>query len=369
MTAITHTSFASFTALTYNARLWGGTGLVNGEATRLYCEDHQRVDRIADRLITTGPDLIGLQEVFCPEMQDRLIERLRDDYPYHVRSSTFDGVEQSIRTVRRLWPRFGDLYARNIQKVVDGFTLSHYSRDGLPTRLLKRFISEDAVLRFLHEAAEQQFLWGAGLLFFSKSPVLEHSFVPHPERADLERFADKGTLKVTVQPPQTDPITVLLTHLQEGETPHARSARRLQLGRIQGLMREAGKAVVLGDMNVPEGWPDSYREMAAGMLQAGGFDCFRTVYPDRRENPGYTYRVGNPFERTLLGESHPFVGEDLRLDYIFARGLRVLGSGVLEDDFSGLSDHSPVLVRFGSSLIVSGPSSTDRAAPTGRAAV
>ena len=346
MTILTNTPV--FTALSYNARLWGGTGMVHGEATRLYFEDHQRVDQIADRLHEMGPDVIGLQEVFCPEMQHRLMERLREDYPYHVRSSTYDGVEQSIRTVRRLWPRFGDFYARNIQKVVDGFTLSHYSRDGLPTRLLRKFVSEDAVLRFLYKATAQQFLWGAGLLFFSKYPILDHEFVPHPIRADLEQFAEKGVLKVTLQPPQTDRVTVLLTHLQEGDTSHAVSARRRQLGQIQDLMRDsAERVVVMGDLNVPEGWPGQYEEMAAGLLEVGGFDCFRTVYPDRQETPGYTYRVGNRFERKLLGESHPFVGEDQRLDYLFARGLRVLGSGVLETEFSGLSDHSPILVRFG----------------------
>jgi endonuclease/exonuclease/phosphatase family metal-dependent hydrolase len=339
------TNNLSLTALTYNARLWGRTGLVNGETTRLYFEDHQRVERIADRLQETGADLIGLQEVFCPEMQDRLIERLRDRYPYHVRSPTYDGVEQSIRTVRRLWPRFGNVYAQNIQKVVDYFTLSHYSRDGWSTRFLRRFVSEDEVLRFLFEATEKQFFWGAGLLFFSKYPIREQAFIPHPARADLEWFAEKGVLKATVQ--TTEPVTVLLTHIQEGETAEALAARRQQLSRIRSLLRETERAVVMGDLNVPEGCPDQYRPMAEGMLEVGGLDCFRSLYPDSKENPGYTYRVGNKFERKLLGESHPFVGEDLRLDYLFARGLRVLESGILEDDFSGLSDHSPVLARFG----------------------
>lgn len=346
MTLLAHPS--GFTALTYNARLWGTTGLVNGETTRLYLDDHRRVDQIADRLLETGADLVGLQEVFCTEMQDRLVLRLRKQYPFHAWSGTYDGIEQSIRTVRRLWPRFGDLYARNIQKVVDGFTLSHYSRDGRATRLLKKFVSEDAVLRFLHEAAEKQFFWGAGLLFFSKFPIIDQEFVPHPKRADLEWFAHKGILKVSLQPDPFDPITVLLTHIQEGETPQAVAARGLQLDRVQELMRQsAERVVVLSDMNVSEGRPGPYEDMAARLLEAGGLDCFRTVYPDRQERPGYTYRVGNKFERKLLGESHDFVGEDQRLDYIFARGLRVLWSGVLEEEFSGLSDHSPVAVRFG----------------------
>lgn len=337
----------SFTALTYNARLWGGTGLVNGENTRLYFEDHQRVDRIADRLLETGPDLIGLQEVFCPGMQDRLIERLGASYPYHVRSPAYDGVEESIRTVRRLWPRLGDAYARNIQKVVDFFTLSHYSRAGLLTRLARTFVSEDAVLRFLYEATERQFLWGAGLLFFSKFPVVDRGFVPHPARADLERFADKGVLKAIVQTPGGDRVTVLLTHLQEGETPQALWARERQIRRIQDLLNESEKALVMGDLNVPEGRTDQYQPMAAVILEAGGLDCFRVLHPDPGDVPGYTYRAGSPFEQRLLGESHDFMGEDQRLDYIFARGLRVLGGGVLEDEFSGLSDHSPILVRFG----------------------
>jgi endonuclease/exonuclease/phosphatase family metal-dependent hydrolase len=324
----------SFTALTYNARLWGNTGLVNGQLTRLYLDDHRRVDQIAERLLGTNPDLIGLQEVFCPEMQDRLIARLKPRYPYYARTITYDGVEQSIRTVRRLWPRYGDLYARNIQKVVDYFTLSHYSRDGWIGRLFRKVVSEDAALRFLFEATENQFLWGAGLLFFSKFPILESAYVPHPARADLEWFADKGVLKTTVETPE--PVTVLVTHLQEGETPQALAARRSQLDGVQDLMKGPERAILLGDLNIPE-----------GSSVAGGLDCYRACHPDPQGAPGSTYRAGNSFERKLLGESHPFVGGDLRLDYLFARGLQVLGSGVLEAEFNGLSDHSPVFARFG----------------------
>jgi endonuclease/exonuclease/phosphatase family metal-dependent hydrolase len=333
----------AFTALTYNARLWGATGLAGDRPTRLYFKDRERVDRIADRLLDRNPDLIGLQEVFCPEVQNRLIERLRCQYPYYVRSPAYDGVEESIRTVRRLWPRFGGLYARNIQKVVDGFVLSHYSRESWKTRLARRLVSEDAALCFLHAVTGNPFFWGAGLLFFSKDPVRDHAFIRHPRRADLERFADKGTLKVT-----TDRATVLLTHIQEGETREARAARGLQLGMVQELMKDGGeRVVVLADMNVREGDPEAYHDLAATILVAGGLDAFRAAYPDPKQSPGYTYRVGNKFERKLLGESHAFAGEDQRLDYIFARGLRVLEAGVPEEEFSGLSDHSPVWARFG----------------------
>lgn len=345
MTSLANTT--AFTALTYNARLWGNTGLVYGEPTRLYLDDHRRVDRIADRLIETGADLVGLQEVFCPEMQSRLAKRLWSQYPYQAWSGTYDGVEQSIRTVRRLWPRFGDLYARHIQKVVDFFTLSHYERAGRMTRLAKNFVSEDAALRFLFEATERQFLWGAGLMLFSKHPILDWEFQKHPARADLEWFADKGLLKAEIEWPCSGSLTVLLTHIQEGETRHAASARGRQIGRVRDLLNAPGPAVVLGDMNVSEGRHGAYAEMVAYLMEAGALDCFRSLHPDAQAAPGHTYRIGGKFERKLLGESHTFFGDDQRLDYIFARGLRVLWSGVLEDEFSGLSDHSPVAVRFG----------------------
>jgi len=332
-----------FSALTYNARLWGNTGLVNGRTTRLYLDDHRRVEQIADHLLQTNADAIGLQEVFCPEMQSRLAERLRQTYPHHAWSRTYDGVEQSIRTVHSRWPRWGGVYESNIQKVVDFFTLSHYERAGLLTRLSKLFVSEDAALKFLFEASENQFLWGAGLMLFSKYPIRAHSFHPHPARADLEWFAEKGVLKAVVDLPDR-PLTLMVTHIQEGQSRQAAWARRRQFEHVGEFLREGARALLLADMNVAEKNLTDHREMIARFLEAGGRDCFRSVHPDAQGVPGNTYRVGSDFERALLGSSHRFEGDDQRLDYIFARGLTPISSRVLEREFRGLSDHSPVFV-------------------------
>lgn len=342
MPFISHLS-PTFSALTYNARLWGNTGLAGGQTTRLYLDDHRRVEQIADRLLKTDADIIGLQEVFCPEMQSHLVQRLGQVYPHHARSLTYDGVDQSIRTVHRRWPRLGGLYERNIQKVVDFFTLSHYERAGWMTRLPKVFVSEDAFLKFLFEASENQFLWGAGLMLFSKHPLRDLSFHPHPARADLEWFAEKGVLKAVVALPER-PLTAMVTHIQEGQSPRAARARRRQFEHVGEFLREGARALLLADMNVAEKNLADHREMVARLLEAGGRDCFRAVHPDPHGVPGNTYRVGSDFERALLGDSHRFEGDDQRLDYIFARGIMPISCRVLEREFRGLSDHSPVFV-------------------------
>lgn len=77
------------------------------------------------------------------------------------------------------------------------------------------------------------------------------------------------------------------------------------------------------------------REVIGLILEAGYTDCYRAMHPDEANQPGYTYKLPNPW---------------LRLDYIFASpemAPRLCASGVIESkEAHKASDHLPIWAEF-----------------------
>ncbi len=355
------TAEVAYSFLTYNAHLFGRTGMVEGEETGLVYLDEYRADQIIARLRDVQPDVIGLTEVWDEALAKRIVAGLEDIYPYQVGAPYGGGIQDILTSLELRWPRTARLLRPRVKGMVRHFAQSHY---GVPeSRFLSGalgLISEDRRFWALKEGFGLPPAWGAGLLLLSKHPITDHHFYPHPVTTGLERFTQKGVLRATVSLDREKEANVFLTHAQEGEYAEAVDARRQQVLQLEDLV-EASEypSVVMGDLNVQAEQIDlktglwtmtaQYEWMMERFARLSLLDGFRHLYGEVPERPGYTYDHENE-----LAEKFGVAGADQgqsRIDYIFLAGLRALTSQVLRNPFiadqddSPLSDHFPLLAQ------------------------
>ena len=335
------------TFLTYNVHLFGQTGMVGERETGLVFHDEHRAEQIAGQLRCLSSDVVGLTEVWDDRIRLDLESELADIYPYRLNSPSAQGIADVINSLRTRWPRGSRPLCENAEDIVDFFSQSHYSvgSGGLLRSILKYVYKEDWMTWALKGALRLPNVWGAGLLILSKYPLSNFDFFLHPVRADLERFAGKGTLKADVHVPGHDPISTFLTHAQEGTSREAVAARTAQIAHISSLAARAmHPVVVMGDLN------DTREHWLA--RQFGLQDSFRTAHPNGQIRPGYTYDHNNPYAAKLgvLAAPHE---QRLRIDYVLSDiALKVLKSRVLRQEFQDerggydLSDHFPIETEF-----------------------
>ncbi len=320
----------SLSVLTYNAHLFGQIAMIGGQETGLYYQDTQRASLLTESLRTVNADIVGLTEIWDPQLGQQIREGVADIYPpenCYVGPAEY-GIDFIIDVLRFRWPRLtGYLTSQGrVQGMVDYFSQSHYDvADRSLRNGLLNFVSEDTRCAFLKRFFNLPYVWGSGLMLLSKYPISNTEFYPHVQRADLERFANKGTARVTVHKPGHLPTNVFLTHIQEGGSSHAMAAREKQLWQIRHLMKSViGASVVMGDMNVRaesiyphDGSWSIEREYRWMENLLGLTDTFRAMHTDVAAAPGFTYMHENPFE-AKMGVSESEHQLNSRIDFILA---------------------------------------------------
>jgi endonuclease/exonuclease/phosphatase family metal-dependent hydrolase len=129
-------------------------------------------------------------------------------------------------------------------------------------------------------AGQHTFFQQSGLVTLSKCPILGGEFYPFSHAAYLDRFVNKGVLKVTVQLPGGQVLNVWNVHLQEGRW---LETRRSQVRELVARVRAAEDGqiadVVGGDFNCTPESPlgqELARSLGASVVQLGGAEPFVT---------------------------------------------------------------------------------------------
>ncbi len=359
---------------TLNTHLWGRLALIgeNRTETPLYLKDDERVEGLVQYFRENPTDVLALQEVWDPLCARRLYDGLKDIYPYRAVSPWAGGMDDAIRALNGAFDiPVEDLEAKSHRYVLK-LAQNHYkASSSLFWSLMGKIVPEDFVTRVMHRLMGSPHIWGAGLLFLSQHPIdmIDNTFVPHPVRADLERFARKGVQNLVVHKPEFGPVRFLHTHLQEGQSRKAVKTRTTQIRALRKMMDHAVfPTVVVGDFNVerdlrPEpvkverrqqprrSHSDEYRLMKEIL---GTKDAYAKIFHERLGAlPGYTYLHG-PFARHMGVPDHT-PEQALTVDYIqHTRALKTIAASVNVDGFflgpdMPLSDHRPLsamLIRW-----------------------
>ena len=343
--------------LTYNTHLFAGAGVARDAQsgsvyrTGFIYEDEERAELIPQCIRALNPDIVGLTEAWHPQVRQQMITSLQDIYPYHYSSDGLEGISEIFRSLESRWPRTTAavkyLLPRTPQ-IVDGLSSLHYNsgKCGLLAGALRCFnglVPEDTVYRSLKWLVNPDAQWHAfddALLLLSRYPIQNATISTYQARADHEHFVRKGILKAEIHPADRAPVTVLLTHNQEGESWHARRARQMQMNKLRDLRNQSPyPVVIMGDLN------EKREDWLAQQLNLT--DTYRHHFPDSQEFPGYTYDAETPYAKKqgiVLGSN-----SRLRLDYVFAdQSLPIRTSRICRDEFRhpqkeyDLSDHFPV---------------------------
>jgi len=340
-------SSSSLSVLNYNLHLFGNTARYSMrgalQETGFYFRDEERFPRIVERLRTSGADVIGLTEVWDDEMRVEMERELRSEYPYSVSSPARPGIGRAIDEFQDAWPRLAGLLFGSCGGVVNYFTKSHYT-EGRPNLLsdLGSFLSEDLLVRGLARWLRSGPVWGAGLLFLSRHPIVSSHFHHHPVRADWEMLTAKGVIEAVVRTLDGVDMTFSHGHYQEGLSSRAEMARQLQIRHArertaETAERKGGPLIHMGDFNVPGG-TEEHRRM-------NDILCLNDIHA------GDTYEEPNPFQdklRAPRGKTRPS-----RLDYIYhSDDLMVHSAKVHLEEFRDfelgidLSDHRALGARL-----------------------
>ncbi|GEM_PF-5109796 len=345
--------------LTANLHLFGDLALLadREEPTPLYFRDHERLKEIIAFLKGTEADVLAFTEVWDPLFSHEISIHLKEIYPYRRGSPWECGVSGIIKAIGDRIPFLGKALIEDPDKVVKYLAQRHYgTKRSLIYGALRLFLSEDQAMTAMQSLLDLPNFWGAGLCLLSKYPISDSQFFPHEERADLDNYTGKGILKSTLDIPRMGPVTVLLTHLQEGNSSEAQNARAAQVVRLSELTRQsASPVIVTGDLNIRA---ENYHPQARRFLrtdeykwmkyQLGLRDSYRQAHRFASEHPGFTYYHGPYAEK--LGIADLKGEEEMRIDYVLhSRDLVTVASKVLLDQFLSsngghrLSDHVPLL--------------------------
>jgi endonuclease/exonuclease/phosphatase family metal-dependent hydrolase len=343
-------AFLTVSALAFNAHLFGRTAefFVDGNRreTGFYFRDADRLPQIISGLRRTNADLVGLTEIWDVRAQREIESSLADLYPYAVSSPTAPGLGPVIEKTYRDWPRIARrLFGAGREIGDDGyvsvFTSRHYgaAKGGLVTGS-RSYFSEDQIGRVLSTILRSGPVWGGGLLFLSKFPILSSFFLEHRIRADWERLAAKGVLWTMIELPDGRRIRASLGHYQEGASPAAMAARHDQIRKTKRTLDFLGEGPVLSmcDFNVEGETVEHAWMMSTLQLMDGGAEA--------------TYRDPNPYQKKLKAPMS-VRSQERRLDYVLhSDHWTLLNSRVLRREFRAadgdhqLSDHDPVLAEL-----------------------
>ena len=333
----------------HNVHLFGRTGMIGERETGLVYKDEFRADQICRRYQKRPRKVIGFNEVWDDLLASDMIQSLKPTYPYAVRSPSARGIQEILDVLKKRWPRSSGLIAERTSDIVDYLAKSHYHADASFWWSAVRYcVKEDWLIWALeHSLKLPQFL-GAGLLLLSQYPIVSSEFIPYPAKADLERLIGKGILKAVIQPPEGGRFVVLITHLQEGNSPEAVEARRRQ---VLQLKKEKAASlypvIVIMDSNIRA---DTTAEYFRTKNRLDMDDVFRILHPDARAEPGYTYEhcnSKNPYSAKLGVRSAPDQ-EPQRIDMIYSQGFRPVFCRVAAEEFISddgdyfLADHHAV---------------------------
>lgn len=355
----------TFKFLTWNARLWGKTATALGEPTFLHFKDDERFPHILDALHRTEADVVALQEVWDKRYIDQLRTGLADKYPHFHAGPVGPGIPGLVEQLDRRLPRFMArrlVRPETIRWITDLITRAHYetldvgqlafvaralgaARAALP---LEDLWSDAYALPFEHPQ-----MWGSGLVLMSRHELELVEFSPFSERADLEKFANKGVLHGKVRLPTDQRVFVMTGHLQEGHSAAGVRARKRQLNLIRSLKVSHPDMPVAfaGDLNVvgEEGSRASstlvetaeHRDMLQRLSMA---DAYRLVYPNPQTHRGATFVHQNPMNQHMGVAEAPHRNHQ-RIDGILINELLKAVEVALLDELRGedLSDHAALL--------------------------
>jgi endonuclease/exonuclease/phosphatase family metal-dependent hydrolase len=174
-------------------------------------------------------------------------------------------------------------------------------------------------------AGQHTFFQQSGLVTLSKYPILGGEFYPFSRAAWLDRFVNKGALKVTVQLPGKQVLNVWNVHLQEGGSAEVRRSQIRELvAHVRGAEDGQIADLVGGDFNCTPQSP-CYRELADALgpsvRQPGGADPFVTwdglsSKPSAGETIDYVFIQPRTTCKTLQAVAHVAFtapGRELRL--------------------------------------------------------
>lgn len=368
--------------MTANLHLFGGLGLIGpGKAeTPLYLKDQERLEAFVHYVERERPKVLALQEVWDPAHQRYLVERLEYLYPHSLVTPWEKGVPKVVSTISRVFHIKQERVEAWAQKLVVRLAQNHYQAShSFLLSALEKVIPEDWATRFFQMLLGVQHFWGAGLLFLSQYPIerMSSGFEHHPVSADLERFANKGVQKATIEHPDMGPITFFNTHLQEGHSKRAIAARMEQIRNLAQLKSKTDfPRIILGDFNVerdagrpPVAGERRYRPRFSaeykGMREILDLkDAYRIHFDELAKHPGHTYRHGIFARR--MGVPDTTKEQRLTIDYVLHdRNFEPLLAGVTpENEFmldrtTPLSDHRPLSVVLVRRQFNSGPNRTD----------
>lgn len=275
-------SVSPFSVLTYNAQFRPGVvdfypGNTAGENRDIYgMDDKTRAGVIADKILSSGADVVVLQEIWLDEPYQALVDALAPTYPYYTR---FDN---------------------NLDEDIFGSGMVLFSR--FPMRSLG---SEEA---FGHRNC----LRAEGGACFAR-------FLEYDAQSQFEeRPTRKGLGYALLDNPRTArPMHVFFTHLES--TSAERDTRRKQLEQVLPFIEErlslpvSMDAVMMGDLNIigPRfgNVAEEYQEHIVGMLGGLGLrDGWASQSPD---DNGFTF---DSTRNTAAVD-----GPRQRLDYVLVR--------------------------------------------------
>lgn len=205
--------------LTANLHLFGDSAMLGDIKTPLYFNDQERLREIVAFLKGTEADVAALTEVWDPLFSHEISVHLKEMYPYRRGTPWEGGVSDVIKEIRDRVPFLQKALIERSEEVINYFARSHYmTQKSLLQGALRLFVSEDQAISIMQSFLDLPNFWGAGLCLLSRFPIVDSQFLPHEERADLDNHTGKGILKATLDIPVSGLVTVLLTHLQEGNS-------------------------------------------------------------------------------------------------------------------------------------------------------
>ncbi len=347
------TSLATTTVrfLSVNANLWG-----NGR-TRLNLQDNRRAKEIGSQVKELGPCVAAIEELWSRKLAGLMHRKIGEErYKFlYADTETFNGVRGILTDLKSRSPI--PLPSKMIDKlaamVLDYLLMHHYGKNSLWKGILSLVTPSMDIQMALAQIITQYILgaetyWGAGLGYFIESgyEVVESRLILHPPktRTGLERFTKKGSHLTIVRTTGVNKVTITMinTHLQEGETREAIWARTAQAEELDELASSfTGPVILMGDINERE------RLKVYTILTRRLRDAYREMHPNGSADPGYTYDSRSSKDPFARRKGVPgIVG---RLDFQLFRGMEPTACvNIKLRDIKGLppTDHEAVLGTY-----------------------
>lgn len=216
---------------------------------------------------------------------------------YGVAPDTRVDLEQIARTIEDQQP---DVVA--LQEVSRGWVLGGGA--DMATWLAERL---DMYVAYA-PAADRQF----GNLLLSRTPMTDVQVIELPYGEGPQQ---RSAVTARVQAEDGSWVRVTSVHLQHRDQNTA--TRLAQLDALAAALPDDGPAVLAGDFNAEPGWPEPEQLLAEGWTSA-------------------VDSAGDPAELTF-----PSVDPEVRIDWVFGRGVTFTAATVLDDDSS---DHRALVV-------------------------